>query len=85
MVITEAMACGIPVVSTRCHSGFDEIITDGKEGLLVSPANEEALAQAMLRILSDRNLAVSLAEAGRQRVLDFSIDKIVKEYEQLFL
>jgi len=85
MVITEALACGIPVVSTRCHSGFDEIIADGKEGLLVPPASEEALAQAMLRVLSDRNLAASLARAGKKRARDFSIGKVVKKYEELFI
>lgn len=85
MVILEAMACGIPVVSTRCHSGFDEIIADGKEGLLVPPASEEALVQAMLRILSDRNLAASLARAGKKRARNFSIGKVVKKYEELFI
>jgi len=83
MVITEAMACGIPVISTNCPSGPAEIITDGVNGLLVPIANELALASAMLQVLTDRQLATNLAQAGRERARDFAVGKIVKEYEEI--
>lgn len=84
-VILEAMACGIPVVSTRCPCGPGEIITDGVNGLLVPPADETALAEAILRLLRDESLRKRLTEAGRRRVEDFRVEKIIAQYERLFL
>ncbi len=84
LVIVEAMACGIPVISTRCPSGPDEIITDGVNGLLVPVADETALAEAILRLLKDKKLAVKLAQAGTKRAEDFAITKIIKQYEAIF-
>lgn len=84
LAIIEAMACGIPVISTCCPSGPSEIITDGVNGLLVPPADEKTLAEAMLRLLKDRKLAAKLAQAGEKRAEDFAIAKIIKEYEAIF-
>ena len=84
LVIMEAMACGVPVIATRCPSGPEEIITDGVNGLLVPVADETALAKAMLRLLNDKHLATRLAQAGRKRVEAFDVAKYVKEYEALF-
>lgn len=83
MVITEAMSCGIPIISTNC-AGPLEIITPNVNGLLVPKADEKALTAAIIKLLTDRNLATSLAQAGRKRAEDFSIEKVIKEYEQLF-
>ncbi|MFC1980199.1 glycosyltransferase [Chloroflexota bacterium] len=82
--IIEAMACGIPVIATRCPSGPDEIITDGVNGLLVPVADEAALAEAMLRLLNDKGFATRLAQAGKKRAEDFAVAKIMKVYESLF-
>jgi glycosyltransferase involved in cell wall biosynthesis len=84
LVITEAMACGIPVVSTRCPSGPDEIITDGIDGILVPVADESALAGAMLSVLENPDLRTKLAWAGRKRAEDFRASEIVKKYAALF-
>ena len=83
-VIIEAMACGTPVVSTRCPSGPDEIITDGVDGLLVPVDDEELLAGAMLKLLSDSSLRRRLAKSGFERARDFSLDKVCKKYETIF-
>lgn len=82
--VTEAMACGTPVVATRCPSGPEEIITDGVNGLLVPVADEEALAEAMLRLLHDSEFSTKLAKEGRRRVDDFAVKKIVQAYEAAF-
>jgi glycosyltransferase involved in cell wall biosynthesis len=66
-VLVEAMAAGVPVVSTNV-SGIPELIVDGECGLLVEPANEEALAAAIRRVLEDPGLAARLASAGRRKV-----------------
>ena len=83
-VIIEAMACGVPVISTRCPSGPDEIITEGVNGLLVPVGDVDALTNAILRLLKDKPLRKRLAEAGRKRAEDFRIEKMVAEYERVF-
>jgi glycosyltransferase involved in cell wall biosynthesis len=83
-VVIEAMGCGVPVIATRCPSGLEEIITDGVNGLLVPVGDVNALAEAMLKLLKDEPLRKRLGEAGRKRVGDFSLDKLVAEYERLF-
>jgi glycosyltransferase involved in cell wall biosynthesis len=80
-VVLEAMACEVPVISTRCPSGVEEIITDGVNGLLVPTGNEEALAMAMLKLLKDPEMRYRFLEAGREKVRDFALPKIISEYE----
>jgi len=84
-VIVEAMACGAPVVATDCPYGPGEIITHGVNGLLVPPADEATLAEAILRLLGDSALRERLSQNGRVRAQDFSAEKITTEYENLFL
>lgn len=79
--LVEVMACGIPVVSTDCPSGPSEIITSGENGLLVSPADPDALAEAILRVLRDNKVATKLVEGGKKRAADFDVGRTVGEYE----
>jgi glycosyltransferase involved in cell wall biosynthesis len=65
--VLEAMAAGCPVVATAA-GGTGEIVQDRVTGLLVPPADAEALAAAMQELLRDRPLAARLAGAGRDRV-----------------
>lgn len=80
-VILEAMACGVPIVSTDCAFGPDEDITHGWNGLLVPPADPAALARAIEQILADRALAARLAAGGFVRVQAFSHEVIIPQYE----
>jgi glycosyltransferase involved in cell wall biosynthesis len=66
-VLVEAMAAGVPVISTHV-SGIPELIEDGEDGLLVEPSDGEALAAAIRRVLEDPSLAARLASAGRRKV-----------------
>jgi glycosyltransferase involved in cell wall biosynthesis len=83
-VLVEALALGTPVISTRCPVGPDEIITDEVHGLLVPPADEDALAQAILRALADGELRRRLSANGPLRARDFSLEHIVEQYESEF-
>lgn len=82
-VLIEAMAIGIPCIATRCPTGPEEIITDGVDGILIPPADELAMANAIKRVLTDESLRKRLGEAGKKRVEDFRIEKIIKQYEDI--
>jgi glycosyltransferase involved in cell wall biosynthesis len=68
-VMMEAMAAGLPVVSTRV-SGIPELVTDGINGLLVEPESAVALADALWRVAKDPALAERLAVAGRATIAE---------------
>lgn len=85
-VVIEAQAAGVPVVATKI-GGLTDIITDRKNGLLVSPWNTQQLADAMIEILNDRKLAEKLAREARKGVedkftLDVMADKTMAVYRQ---
>ena len=66
-VCVESMAMGVPVVATRI-SAIPELIENGKTGLLVEPGNSEALADAMVKALTDADLRQEIIAAARDRV-----------------
>jgi glycosyltransferase involved in cell wall biosynthesis len=65
----EAMACGVPVVTTTGGALPEVVGEDGSTALLVPPDDPEALAGALRRVLGDPELAHRLGTSGRQRVL----------------
>ena len=82
-VLLEALSLGIPSVATRCPTGPEELIADGINGLLVPPADERALAEAIKRLLLDEDLRKRLSDAGKKRAEDFGVEKIIKQYEEV--
>jgi glycosyltransferase involved in cell wall biosynthesis len=83
-VIIEAMACGVPVVATDCDFGPREIVRHGDSGLLVGAATVEALGDAIVSVLDDRQLASRLAEGAGRRARDFDVAHMARAYEQMF-
>ena len=78
-VIMEAMATGLPVISTNI-AGIPEMVVQNETGFLVQPADPIALAKAIEDVIDDRLLAQRLGEAGHQRAQElFSIEKNVRE------
>lgn len=84
-VIVEAMACGIPVIATDCPYGPGEIIKDGESGILVPMDRVDALAEAICRVLNNKEQRKELSKKGYNRSMDFSVDKMVRAYEDFFL
>lgn len=83
-MLMEAMACGLPAVSTRLV-GIPDLIIDGETGLLVAPKDPVALADALARLAGDEALAQQLAAAGRQHLLDrFDLSSCLEPLLQRF-
>ena len=68
-VLMEAMACGLPVVTTGV-SGITELVHDEENGLVVEPDRPADLADALHRLVKDPRLASQLGEAGRRTVAE---------------
>ncbi|MBV1865000.1 MAG: glycosyltransferase family 4 protein, partial [Rhodobacteraceae bacterium] len=64
----EAMACGVPTIGTNA-GGVPELIEDGVDGCLVPPQNLEALADMIQAIANDPDLALTLGQKGRERIV----------------
>lgn len=83
-VILESYACGTPVIATRCVAGIEELIADGKDGILVNPADSESLFLAMYNLAVDKELRERLRQRGLEKVEEFDISTRSKEYQDLF-
>ncbi|MEL7505500.1 MAG: glycosyltransferase [Cyanobacteria bacterium J06554_6] len=85
IVVLEAMAMGLPVVST-VHAGIPEAITHEKTGLLVQEGDVEALEKEISRILQTPSLAKQLSYAGRRQVETvFNLQVNARKLETLYL
>lgn len=67
-VVMESMAAGTPVVGSRC-GGIPEQISDGETGLLFEPGNEHELADALSKLIVDRELRVRMGVAARESAM----------------
>ena len=79
--ILEAMACDTPVV-TSTASSMPEVAGDA--GILVDPTDEEAIADAMWRVLSDEETRRRLVEAGRGRIKPFTWERTARQYLDVY-
>jgi glycosyltransferase involved in cell wall biosynthesis len=83
-VVLEAMASGKPVVATA-HGGALEQVTDGETGFLVSPADPNEMAQALIRLIGNRDRRLSMGAAGHARFLShFTTNHYIRAVEDLY-
>lgn len=83
LVLLEAMSVGRPIVATNVGP-IPEIIQDGKNGFLVSPRDSKKLAEKIIILLKDKNLREKMGNAGKERLKEFSIEKMVRETEGVY-
>ena len=84
LVIVEAMACSLPVVSFDCENGPRSIITDGVDGFLVSPFNIRYFADRIIMLTRDADLRMQMGEKGLIKSQQYGIEKIAMQWKTLF-
>lgn len=84
MVLIEAMACGLPVVSFDCPCGPKDIVRHDEDGILVPSGDTDSLADAMHRLMSDDGLRKDMASKAIINVRRFQLDEIAQRWKTLF-
>ncbi len=84
MVLLESMASGLPVVASGINS-ISEVVEDGMQGILVTPDSPLELARGIERLAQNPDQRNSMGAAARIRAADFSIERMVAAYEDIYL
>jgi glycosyltransferase involved in cell wall biosynthesis len=84
LAVLEAMACGLPVIASRCSS-LPEQIDDGKGGFLCPVGDVKAFAEKINLLAASPALRKEMGQYNRAKIeKEFPLDRMVKEYQQVF-
>jgi glycosyltransferase involved in cell wall biosynthesis len=83
LVLLEAMAFGLPIVSTDCETGPKELLKHGENALLVQPDNAESLAQGLLQLIQKPDRAAQIGATGREKAGTFALQDIAANWGTL--
>ncbi|MFE5401213.1 stealth conserved region 3 domain-containing protein [Streptomyces sp. NPDC056580] len=84
LVLMEAQAAGVPVVSYDCPNGPREIILDGQSGILVPPGDVEALAQRLHQLMTDDVMRHTMGAAAADSITRFAPRLVTERWETFF-
>lgn len=84
-VIGEALSAGLPVISYDCVAGPSDMIDDGENGFLVPLFEDRSYSEKLKKLMDDENLRSKMAEKAKQKIKEFSIEKIGEEYYKFIL
>ena len=84
LVLVEAMACGLPVISFDCENGPRSIISDGEDGFLISPFDVEFFADRLVQLMNDYKLRKTMGEKGQRKSQLYKIDSVGVQWKNLF-
>jgi glycosyltransferase involved in cell wall biosynthesis len=82
IVLLDAMAAGCTIVGSRL-AGIDEVVEDGRSGVLVPPGDAAALAEAIDTVLSDETMRSALGRAASLRAEDYDVDAVGAQFVEL--
>lgn len=83
MVLLEAKANKLPIISFDIRTGPKEIVTDGVNGLLIPPYDTDQMAEAINRLIEDADLRKSMSDHASDDLMKFSKDRIVQQWIEL--
>lgn len=84
MVLVEAMACGVPAIAFDCKCGPKDIIKNGKNGLLIANGDINGLAEAMMKLMSDRDYRKFLSGNAHRVTATYSEEAVMNQWINLF-
>ena len=84
LVLAEAMATGLPVISFRCPCGPEDIITNGKDGILVENGNILALSDAICYLIENEDVRKDMGREGMKSAERYREEHIMQQWIQLF-
>ncbi len=77
------MSSGCAVVSTDCR-GVNEYIVNNKNGLLVPIKDSNAISDAVIKLVNDKNLLNTIAREGQATAKNYTYDSMYKQFESIF-
>ena len=80
IVLIEALACNLPIISTNCKVGPKEILDDGKYGLLTKVANSNDLAEKMVLLGKNQELRETFSKKSDHRIKIFEIERFINKW-----
>jgi glycosyltransferase involved in cell wall biosynthesis len=83
MVLLEAQAFGLPIVSFNCETGPAEIIKHDETGLLVQNSNTQALADALISLINNEAKRIEMGANALKHALNYSTESIIKQWQQV--
>lgn len=84
LVVNEAMAQGLPVITTnQCGAGL-EMVSDGENGYIVPTENADELRSKIIQMFSDNDCITRMAQASLDKAKEYTIERMVTEYHSLF-
>ncbi len=84
MVLLEAQTVGLPVVTYACKCGPRDIITNGENGFLVEPYDQDLFAQKLSQLMEDESLRQQMGAKAKEKSKDYQLDKIMLKWIELF-
>jgi rhamnosyl/mannosyltransferase len=84
LVLVEALASGLPVISTELGTGTSYVNRHGESGLVVPPRDPGALSEAANVLLADHSLRARLARGAHERAALFGLDRMVTAVEEVY-
>ncbi len=82
-VILEAMAAGLPIVTTNFEGSW-EIVKDGENGFIVSVKNSHALARGITKILDNPDIKQAMSRKNREEIVKYDWNNIISELEEIY-
>ena len=84
MVLLEAQACGLPILTFDIETGPAEIVTNGLDGYLIKPFDIAGMSEKLLELCTDADQRKNLGKQARESVRRFQPEEIYASWEQLF-